>query len=167
MLVVPLDGDKIETKDGTTLIVSGFTNYKSKGPAVYCRPEAGDSIDKPLIVPIYFFDIDKINDVRVEFNSSSKVFNALGRIKRKIQLPQQHDKIIIKGENDEDEELKVIGLLLHNRKYGTSKGLLISCENDKVVPLHDIIDIKRDFGSSEFNPKVFKRIYKEYYGYRP
>lgn len=177
MLVVPLKGDRIVTKDGASLLVEGYTNFKNRGPAVYCSStnaefNSGDG----QFIAIYFFDIDKINDVRVEFNSSSKVLNALGRLKRKIHLPQQHDLIeVFKPSNNEDgsksqfdksAKVKVSGLKLHSKKYGIAKGLLIEDEDKNVYLLDEILDIEREIGNSLFNKKLFLKIYGEYVGHK-
>lgn len=172
MIIVPLPNDTIETKDGAKLLVSGFNNFKSKGPAVYCKSESEGS----GFITIYFFDIEKINDVRVEFSSSNKTFNALGRVKRKIHLPQPHDMITVFAKKDVEEgheqfeqstKVKVASVKLHNKKHGVAKGLLIEDEEKNVYMLDEILDLKRDSGSSEFDKKVFTRIYKEYSGHRP
>ena len=59
MLIVPLLGDKITTKDGVTFTVLSYTNYKSGGPAVY--------VEHTPLVPsdaVYFFDIVRINNIQ-------------------------------------------------------------------------------------------------------
>lgn len=172
MIVVPLPNDTIVTKDGATLTVAGFNNFKSKGPALLCKPVDGS--ESTGYITVYFFDIEKINDTRVEFVSSSKVFNALGRIKRKIQLPQPHDFIFVfDKENDDGKEgfndskkVKVIGYKLHSKKFGVSKGLLIEDEDKNVYMLEEILDLRREIGSSEFDRKTFLKIYKEYLGHK-
>ena len=173
MIIVPLPNDTIETKDGAKLTVAGFNNFKSKGPAVYCRQAGEDGHTSPFIT-IYFFDIEKINDVRVEFSQSSKVFTAYGRVKRKIHLPQPHDTIFVFGKESGDEkegfddskEFKVSGYKLHSKKYGVSKGLLIEDEDKNIHMLDEILDLRRDVGSTTFDRKTFLRIYKEYLGHR-
>ncbi len=174
MLVVPLKGDRIITKDGASLLVEGYTNFKNRGPAVYCS-SSDTSAGEAQFIAIYFFDIEKINDVRVEFNSASKVLNALGRLKRKIHLPQAHDEIeVFKPSNDEEGNakfdksvnVKVSGLKLHSKKYGISKGLLVEDEDKNVYLLDEILDIKREIGSSLFNKKLFMKIYGEYLGHK-
>ena len=175
MLVVPLVKDIIETKDGARLQVSGFTNFKPKGPAIYGKG-IGDDNSKPLVA-IYFFDIDKINDVRVEYSNSSKIFSAYGKIKRKEHLPQIHDTIFVKDDkvknqdkkvsNLESKKVKVTGYKLHSKKYGIAKGLIILCDDENAYTLHDILNIEREIGSSnEFNQKAFLKLYVEYAGNR-
>lgn len=173
MIVLPLPNDIIQTKDGAKMHVAGFNNYKSKGPAVFCHQEGDDPMSKQLIT-IYFFDIEKINDVRVEFSSSTKVFSAMGRIKRKIHLPQPHDEItVIDKESEKDEDgksttksVKVSGYKLHSKKYGISKGLIVEDDDGNGYMIDEIIDVKRDMGSADFNQRQFIRLYKEYTGHR-
>lgn len=169
MIVVPLPNDTIQTKDGASLIVVGFNNYKSKGPAVYCRLTT-DEHSSSTFITIYFFDIEKINDVRVEFSPSSKVFTAFGRIKRKIHLPQPHDFIFVFDKSNEkfdvSKKVKVTGYKLHSKKHGISKGLLIEDEDKNVHLLDEVVDLRRDSGTTLFDKKTFVKLYKEYLGHR-
>ena len=90
MLVVPIKGDKIKTADNSDIrIVSTYTSLKDQ-PAVYL--EKSTSAD----VYVYFSDIVEINGVRVEYEGGSKLFSALGPLKRKYNLPQPKDMIKIK-----------------------------------------------------------------------
>ena len=160
MLVVPLPKDKIVTKDGAELEVITYTNFKSKGPAVYVVHQAGTPA-----VAIYFFDIEKINGIRVEYNVGSKVFTALGNIKRKIHLPQPNDQIIIKKDDDTTDILEVKDLKLHSKVLGLGQGLVVRDKDGNIHRLDSIADIKRAVGGSDFNQKKFLRIYSEYRGY--
>jgi hypothetical protein len=166
MFIVPLVGDMIETKDGGELKVLAYTNYKTKGPAVYVDHEAGTPD-----VAIYFFDIEKINGVNVKFNNTAKVFEALGKVKRRIHLPQPHDTIVVIKANtelvdSENDTVQVKSLKLHNKTIGLARGLVIIGEDDNVYRLEDIIDIKRATGGDlNFTRKKFLTIYKEYRGY--
>ena len=160
MFVVPLPKDKIGTKDGAELEVITYTNFKSKGPAVYVEHQPGSPA-----VAIYFFDIEKINDVRVEYNVGSKVFTALGNIKRKIHLPQPNDQLIINNDEAEPSIVEVKDLKLHSKILGLGQGLIIRDKDGNNHRLDSISDIKRAVGGSEFNQKKFLRIYSEYRGY--
>ena len=162
MFVVPLPKDKVKTKDGAELEVVTYTNFKSKGPAVYVEHQAGTPA-----VAIYFFDIEKINDVRVEYNTGSKVFTALGNIKRKIHLPQPNDQIIIRDPNAVDETtiVEVKELKLHSKVLGLGQGLLVRDKDGTFHRLDTILDIKRAIGGNDFNQKKFLRMYSEYRGY--
>jgi hypothetical protein len=89
MLIVPVKGDRIRTKDDSQYHrVSSFSSLKDE-PAVYIKPAGTDPF-------VYFSDIVEINGVRVEYDSSSKVFNALGPLKRKYNIPQPKDSIFVK-----------------------------------------------------------------------
>lgn len=162
MLVVPLPKDVITTKDGAQLEVIAYTNFKSKGPAVYVEHQAGTPA-----VAVYFFDIEKINGVRVEFNTSSKVFTALGNIKRKIHLPQPNDQIIIQSADPEAEPdiIEVKDLKLHSKLIGLGHGMVIRDKDGKVFRLADVFDIKRAVGGDSFDKKKFLKLYSEYRGY--
>ena len=78
MLIVPLKGDKIETKDGVSFQVLSYTNYRDKGPAVYVEHTPSVPSDA-----VYFFDIGKINGKSVELLNGPKVFRSLGPLKRR------------------------------------------------------------------------------------
>jgi len=171
MIIVPLPNDNIETKDGAELQVAGYNNFKTKGPAVYCKSEGESS----GFITIYFFDIEKINGVRVEFSSSNKTFNAMGRVKRKIHLPQPHDTITVFATKEVEEghekfeqskKVKVASVKLHNKKFGVSKGMIVEDEDKNIYMLDEILDLHRDVGSTTFDRKIFLRIYKEYLGHR-
>jgi hypothetical protein len=164
MFVVPLPKDVITTKDGAELEVITYTNFKTKGPAVYVEHQPGT----PAVV-IYFFDIEKINGVRVDLNGSSKVFNALGKIKRRFHLPQPNDQITVSKSSEESPDgtdiVEVQTLKLHSRNLGLSKGLLIQDKDKTYHRLNDILDLKRAVGGDTFNKKAFLRLYSEYRGY--
>jgi hypothetical protein len=163
MLIVPIAGDKITIKDSDRkpLSVISYTNYKLK-PAVYVHT----GIRKPSVA-IYFFDIETINDVRVDYIPSQKVFFAYGNIKRKIHLPQPNDLIVVDNSDiDENNLVKVEKLSLHNKAEGLGKGLLIKGDDDKYYRLSDILDIKRAIGDDFFDRKKFLKIYDDYRGYK-
>lgn len=161
MQVVPIKGDVITTADGPKFTVSSYTNFKSKGPAVYVEHNDGEAS-----LLIYFFDIVEVNDVKVEFNNQSKILNALGYIKRKVHIPQKHDTIYVHDEEGNEQKLKVKELKLHNKNLGLSRGLLIIGNDDEVYSMRDIINIKRVSGDSWFDEKKFQSIYSDYLGYR-
>ncbi len=163
MLVVPIANDKITTFDADEFTVTSYTNLKSE-PAVYIEAPRGQ------LTLVYFSDIDQINNVKVEYNKTNKVFEALGVVKRKIHIPQQHDKITVKNsENPDDKEsitVEVKLLKLHNSALGLSKGLVVVDKEDNVYELQDIEDIDRAIGEDEFNTSRFLKIYKDYISYR-
>jgi hypothetical protein len=162
MFVVPVKGDKIRTKDdGDPRTVSSFSSLKNE-PAVYLLPST--SQDRY----IYFSDIVEINGVRVEWDSTSKTFNALGPLKRKYNLPQPKDTITVKLTDapfkKETEEIEVESLKLHNKREGITRGLL-ACSSKACYSLHEILDIKRRSWSETFNAKGFQKFYFDYLPY--
>jgi len=162
MFVVPVKGDKIETKDGIAFTVLSFTNYREKGPAVYVEHTAGVPSDA-----VYFFDINKIEGKTVEYVPGAKIFKATGEIKRRFQLPQVADTITFKDKIG-TKTAKVVGLKLHKRNE-LAKGLFVIAEEeeggDKVqVRLPQIIDIDRDIGNDLFSRDKFLSYYSDYKG---
>ena len=163
MLVVPLKGDTIVTKDGGRFKVLSYTNFKTKGPGVYV-----DHGFKRSKLVIYFFDIEKINGVKVEYNTSMKIFKAFGIVKRKIHLPQENDTIVAEVKFDGELhkiENKVKKLKLHQRGM-LGYGLLIYVEDrDDPIRLKNIVDIDRAISESSFDRDKFLSIYEEYMGH--
>ena len=166
MLVVPLNKDVIETKDGGKFKVVEYTNYKEGGPAVYAR-----STSSKEIVLIYFFDIQSINGTTVEFQRGSRVFHALGKINRKQQLPQPDDKIVVltNGVSEDDDESgketsKVDGLKLKSKALGVNKGMFVKDEEGNNYRLKQILDIEPSLGTGAFNRDEFLAYYKDYTG---
>lgn len=162
MFVVPLKGDKIETKDGITFTVLSFTNYRDKGPAVYVEHTAGVPSDA-----VYFFDIIKLNGKTVEFVPGAKVFKTAGEIKRRYHLPQVSDVVTFKDKNGA-ATIKVTGLKLHRRNE-LAKGLFVVGHSDdsdekQMVRLAQIIDIERDIGNDLFSKDKFLAYYSDYRG---
>lgn len=162
MIVVPLSGDKIDTKDGVSFTVLSYTNYRDKGPAVY--------VEHTPLVPsdaVYFFDITRINGAHVDFHSGSKTFKTSSNIKRRIQLPQSLDLVTVKI-GGVLSRLKVDSLRLHKRGE-LAKGLVVICEDpdskEKVtVRLNSIIDVERNIGNDLFSREKFLKYYKDYTG---
>lgn len=162
MLVVPLKGDKIETKDGVSFTVLSYTNYRDRGPAVYVEHTPSVPSDA-----VYFFDIQKINGVTVEYLSGPKVFRSLGPIKRKLQLPQPNDKLTWK-DSIGIHSGEVLGLKLHKRGE-LAKGLQVVVEDpdtkDKLfIRLNQIVDLDRDIGNDLFSRERFLSFYADFTG---
>jgi hypothetical protein len=163
MLIVPLAGDKIETKDGVEFTVLAYTNYKERGPAVQVEHTAAVPSDA-----VYFFDIIKINGISVTLGSG-KVFKAAGNVKRKYHLPQPGDLITVRSGNAPADQ-QVSGLKLHNKTEGLTKGLLVTTkgEGENVnFRLGNIVDIQRSIGNDMFDRNKFLRYYRDYTGYTP
>jgi len=164
MLVLPLKGDKIETKDGVSFQVLSYTNYRDKGPAVYVEHTPAVPSDA-----VYFFDIQKINGKTVELLAGPKVFRSLGPLKRRFQLPQPNDTITWRASGG-TADMTVKSLKLHKRGE-LAKGLLIVGEDPETeervfVRLAQIIDLKRDIGNDLFSRDRFLAYYGDYQGSR-
>lgn len=164
MIIVPVKGDKIVTKDGVSFTVMSYTNYRDKGPAVYVEhtPEVPSDA-------VYFFDIARINNVHVEYMSGPKVFRSGGKVKRRVHLPQATDRITAKI-GGETKEFTVTGYKLHKRG-DLAKGLLMVSTDDETkekvfIRLSSIIDIERDIGNDLFSRDRFLSYYKDYTGSR-
>ena len=162
MFVVPIHNDKIRTTDDSDVrVVSSYTSLKNE-PAVYVT--AGSSRERY----IYFSDIVEINGVKVEYESSSKIFSALGPLKRKYNIPQPKDTVVVKlldvPFKEETEEVEVTAIRLHSKKHGVSNGLLIIGAKS-AFPLNEIIDLKRKEGFEKFDADRFKKYYRDYYPY--
>ena len=162
MLILPLKGDRIETKDGVAFKVLSYTNYRDKGPAVYVEHTPSVPSDA-----VYFFDIQKINGKTVEFIPGSKIFRSLGPLQRKVQLPQPND-IITYRTNVGTQDALVKGLKLHKRG-DLAKGLLIVGEDKDTqeqvfIRLPQLIDLKRDIGNDMFSRDKFLSYYSDYLG---
>lgn len=162
--MVPIKGDKIETKDGVSFKVLSYTNYKDRGPAVYVEHTPSVPSDA-----VYFFDIIKINGKTVEYHKSDKVFRSIGPLKRKLQLPQPNDIITWRGPGAL-QTTKVKTLKLH-KKGALSQGLLIVGENTDskeldTVRLQQMIDVELHIGNDLFSRDKFLSYYKDYAGTR-
>lgn len=158
MIVVPVEKDLVKTADGNSYRVVSYTNFKDNGPAVYCRNRG----DKSQTL-IYFFDIVSINGVRVEYNKSAKMLNALGKLPREQQLPQPDDKIVV-ATTDGKRVVEVDSLKLKSKAFGENKGILIKAKDDNVYRLKAVVDIQLNVGGSRFSRKTFLSYYDEYTG---
>jgi hypothetical protein len=163
MLVVPLNKDHIATKDGAKYRVIEYTKYKDGGPAVYCKiPKAGD------VVLVYFFDIAEINGTSVEYQRSSKVFRAFGKISRDQQLPQPDDKVIVFDDKRDPEGSKrlveVASLKLNSKNLGINKGMFFKDRDGKYHRIKNILDLDPSLGTHTFDRGSFISSYKDYIG---
>jgi len=159
MFVVPLRGDKVKTKDDSSpRVVTSFSSLKDE-PAVYLLPSS--SRDRFL----YFSDLVEINGVAVEYDRTSKLFNALGPLKRKFNLPQPGDMITVKlmdvNFKDETETIDVDALKLHSKKYGIGRGLLV-CGQKSCFSLNEILNLTRRSWSEKFDAEKFQKYYLDY-----
>ena len=163
MLVVPVKGDRIKTTDDSVVrTVSSYTSLKDE-PAVYLTASsdelAGDNF-------VFFDKIVEINGVRVEYDDSSKMFKAMGPLKRRYHLPQAKDKIKIKlmdvDFKDDVEDMTVTGLRLHSKRYGPGRGLLVITQEGQ-FSLKELLDIDAALG--KFDVRRFQRYYFDYLPY--
>jgi len=158
MFVVPVTGDRIKTKDsGDVQKVSSFSSLKDE-PAVYVKPSGTDQY-------VYFSDIIEINNVSVEYDVNSKVFNSLGPLRRKYNLPQPKDTIKVKlidvSYSDELEELIVTGLRLNSKKYGAGRGMLVITKEGE-FSIADLKDVIHQGWNEPYNEDRFKKYYSDY-----
>lgn len=157
MLLVPVKGDKIKIRDSDELcVVSSYTNLKSD-PALYIVGQASDVI--------YFSNIEEINGIKVEFNSSNKVFDSMGPLRRRINLPQPGDTIKIKEQDEssdyKDSDFVIKSIKLHDRSK-KAFGILVNT-NLQTYDLSDIVDIERKLSVEKFDLSLFKRYYIDYF----
>lgn len=169
MLIVPIPGDKIKVANNPdTLKVIEYTRFKSAGPAVYCK-----AADSSTLILVYFFDIEEINEIDVEYKKSSHLFKALGKVKRKYNLPQKGDTISImrKGiDQQEDDDalekrkVKVEKIEIKLGKSGLIHGLYVTDSDKNLINCKQILDIESEIGSQAFDRSGFIKYYKEYIG---
>lgn len=160
--IVPVTGDKLKIVDNDSqFVVTSYTNMKTE-PAVYVNAQEGENN------VVYFYDISEINDVKVDFNRSSKTFDSLGILKRKFNLPQPGDTITVRKKTPdgelEDSDVIVKNIKLHNKSEGISRGLVV-CDEDTCYDLLSIKNIIRKTGSEKFDLKKFQKYYFDYLPY--
>ncbi len=160
--IVPVVGDKLKIVDNDgTFVVTSYTNMKAE-PAVYVDANEGENNI------VYFYDISEINDVKVEFNRGPKLFDSLGMLKRRFNLPQPGDTITVTRKNPAGEtetvDVVVKNLKLHNKSEGVSRGLVV-CDEDACYDILTIKNIVRKSGSEKFNQQKFQKYYFDYLPY--
>lgn len=169
MLVVPVKNDKITTHDGKLYRVLSYNSFKDAGPAVFARTIKQDEADSHHVVLVYFFDIEKINGVTVELVPGSKVFRALGLIKRSQHLPQPDDNVTaevsdINTEETDTKFLEVKALKLKSKTLGHARGMHVIGTDDEIIRLKHVKNIKRALTDVTFNHDEFVKLYKDYFG---
>lgn len=160
--IVPVAGDKLKIVDNDSqFVVTSYTNMKTE-PAVYVDAQEGENNI------VYFYDISEINDVKVDFNRSSKTFESLGMLKRRYNLPQPGDVLTVNKKTPDGEmeegEITVKNIKLHNKAEGVSRGL-IACDEEACYDILAIKNITRKSGSEKFDPKKFQKYYFDYLPY--
>lgn len=153
MFIVPSSGDVIETTNGVTYTVLGFSNYADQ-PAALVQAE-GASTES-----VSFDEIAKINRAPVTL-TSSKIFT--GVAKHGVSLPQKDDKVTTSS-----GVIKVDNLKLHN-KGQLAKGLIIVGTNvdtseKMTVRFADVTSILLANGSEVKNLKAVKTKFQDYIG---
>ena len=153
MFVVPIKGDNVQTAGGVKHTVLSYAAFKDQ-PAVYVELDGKTE-------SLLFSDIQSINGTPVAL-TPGKVFRADSLIRRKEQLPQPNDTVIVAG-----EPYKVLSHKL--RKNGKlTDGMILVCETDisaRVdIRLIDVESVQRAGGDSHFNRRIFSSIYSEYTG---
>lgn len=126
MIVVPVAGDRIKTKDGLPSTVISYSNYKSEGPAVLVEETEGGPT-----ATVFFHEIAEINDQPVSYiknDDGYKVFEISGYMERKYLLPQIGEYINSKVSGVEDRKYEVKRLRL-NVPNQLSSGLIIDGSN--------------------------------------
>lgn len=169
MLIVPVKSDKIVTHDGKMYRVVSYNNFKDQGPAVFGKTIKQSTEDSHHLVLVYFFDIEKINGVTVEYVAGSKVFRALGYVKRAQHLPQPDDKVTVETTdiNTEESDTKffdVKGLKLKSKSLGHQRGMHVLGSEDEVCRLKHVKNIRRVLNEDQFNLEEFQKLYHEYFG---
>jgi len=157
MFVVPLSGDVVEIDGGVKYTVLSYSAYKNQ-PAVYVETEgaATDSVS--------FDSIKTINGTPVAL-TPGKVFRADSLVKRKVQLPQKDDKIVVDGRT-----LKVKAIKLRQQGKLTD-GVMVAAEDQETnqpvtVRMANIERIARANGDKDFARTTFRSLYKDYFGHK-
>lgn len=155
MLIVPIAGDTILTKDREEYVVLSYTNLKDE-PAVYVEnyTEHGSEV-------VYFRDIAEIRGVRVDYMDSSKVFKAYGAVKRKYPIPQPGDTIDVATDTltgTLSQVTTVTELKLHNKNFGLHRGLVV-CDATTCYTLDEIYELS---SVDRFKRDSFLRYYADY-----
>jgi hypothetical protein len=156
MIVVPIEKDLIKTTDGLEYKVISYTNFKELGPALYCH-EHGNKTQ----TLVYFSDITEINGTKVEYTKGAKMFNALGKLVRKQNLPHPDDKIVMMIDGKK-RTVEVDSLKLKSKLLGVNKGIFIKDKEGGAHRLKNVLDIDPAIGGSNFSHKAFHSYYSEY-----
>jgi len=152
-IVLPLPKDIIVTDDGAEFEVADIARYKTD-PAVFVLTS-----DRQTLA-VYFKDISQINGVMVELRRNDNTFDAIGKLKRKADLPQPDDIVVTK----ENEKFEVAFVRYHNKSAGLSKGVILFDKEKQMITLNDIIEIKAADGETQtFNLERFRKTYKPYF----
>lgn len=141
-MILPIVGDTLSFKKNEYLI----TNIDAKKALCTCTSIKNTKIK----VDVFFKNIQKINEVKVEYIKARNIFSSYGTIKRKADLPNKNDIIALEKSVAVVDHIKVVG------------GEIIIVDTDKVKhKCKDITDIDYvDYG--KFNKKTFLETYADY-----
>jgi hypothetical protein len=165
MLLVPVAGDTIKTKDGIPHKVLAYLPFKAEGPAVLA---AGLSDGAPEIT-VFFNEIAQLAGQKVQLLKNAdgyNVFETNGFIERPAQLPQPGDSIKAKLQGDEFEREYEVQRVRVHVKDQLSTGMIFDCiepphEEDSPtvqIPLSRITDVDQ----SLFSREKFLKYYNDY-----
>lgn len=162
MIIVPLNGDTIETAAGVPRRVISYSNLNSSGPVVRVRSTGTDLETVP------FKEILRLNDLDVELLKNAHGQNVMstdGYLKRELHLPQPGEEI--QANTGIEARWYIVNRVRLHVKGRLSEGMILECtdEDDGTetdVRLHQIDDIH----SVIFNSKKFLKLYADYVGTR-
>jgi len=160
MIIVPINGDSIKTKDGLPSKILSFTNYKVEGPAVLV-----DSMSGQTSGTVFFTEIAEINDVPVRLLTNAegyKVFETDAFVERKFHLPQIGEIIMSGISGFEERSYEVTRLRVHVQNK-LAKGMIIDCqEKDAPSGVELTLDDINDIEHYLFNKNSFLKFYSDY-----
>jgi hypothetical protein len=158
MIIVPVLGDEVKTKDGLPSKVISYTNYKPAGPAVIVS--SGASTDE-----IQFSDIISINNQEVKLLKDAdgyNVFEITGYLKRKFELPQPGEYIQSDVSGTQTEQYKVQRVRLHVQGKSSSGIILDVLHQDETAPIEITLNQITDIKDALFNKENFLKFYSDY-----
>lgn len=160
MIIVPLNGDTIETAVGVPRRVISYSNLNSSGPVVRVRSTGTDLETVP------FKEIQSVNGLSVSVAKNAKaqnVFSTDGYLKRASPLPQPGEVILSKVNGVEIRKYTVNRVRLHV-KGRLSEGLIFECVEDDGTPVDLRVQDVQDIEGYVFSSKAFQRTYADYAG---
>lgn len=158
MIIVPIAGDSLKTKDGLPFKVLAYTNYKSDGPAVVVQATVGQET-------VQFSEIETINDHAVEVLKDADGYNVLSTdsyVHRKFSLPQPGDfiKSSVSGIEERSYQVKRIRLHIQGNLAG---GMIFDAqERDDPAVVEISLDQISNIDHTLFNRDKFLAYYADY-----
>lgn len=143
--------------------VSSYTSLKSK-PAIYLKEPLDDGSRSAFVE-----DVIEVNGVKVKYDESAHLLEALGLLRRKYQLPQPGDTVtytLVETDFKEEKVKAVVKALRLHARDNPSKSLQVKLEdNDTILELTSILDIERKIGGESFDRSKFQHYYLDYLAY--